>query len=572
MAADLLVSFCNAGSDTEFGLGCVDTRTNRFDMVDLRAIRQTLPYSGITGLCHFGSRIVIGLQGMPRLCGALAFLDQDLQVLEVVKLARARDVHSIVARGDTLIIVSTGTDEVISYTPADGKEHVIYAASQSGIDTVHLNGACIHQGRLLVSMFGPQRPRGVRCGRVVDCDSGEIWLDGLRQPHSVTSAGDFVLVLESATGHLVKFDRQRVLDPWVAYTGYARGLCWVDDRLFVGRSRRRLAFRGDAWSAGSLVSLETDDGMEHMQTALLVRDPNGENSALRLTYSANEIYDLLPLRRAPAPALLPAAWVRAYACLNAKKTAEVETILQSEPLAERLPGRLLAEARLALQDGAGAQRALAQISSPADQDFTLLRLASKAHALQSEFAAAAATARQAYALAPNDDEVAALLPKRLVEAGQPAAAIAVLHEVTGAIPSDRHWLALSRLLMLAQSDDLALQAAANAMECAPLNALTLLQYARVLKKLNRPAEQLDALELAVEVEPSSQRAQSELTALLSRMGELDRALIAATRALRLAPTDQRLQQRRQALLDRRDQKNVRAQQGRQAMTNKDASP
>lgn len=543
MQADLLVSQIFTGAGRDFGLACVDSRSGETSIVDLRGIRPRFPYFGMTGLARFGEGYVVGLQGYVLWKGGLAFLDRDLRLLDVVKLQRVRDIHSIVALDDSLYIVSTGTDEIVCYTPADGSERVVFAATTAGTDTVHMNGLCMHQGRLVASMFGPKRERVLRSGRVIDVGSGEVLLEGLRQPHSISSCGDYMLVLDSLTGQLVKFNAGKSIEDWVVSSGYARGLCWSDGRLIIGRSRRRQSVGGTRWSVSTTLSLLNAHGGEHAQGGLLIRDFGGENAGIRFPWGPCEIYDVLPLDHAPAFEPLPGPWVRAWGAFNRQDYAETERILSNVRSRDPLPLQLLADAKVFQGDYAGALETIASAPNAAKTDAFLLQGKAAAKAELGQPAEAVAAAEEAHALLPESEDISMLLARCYMGAERPADAVRMMERVVDGLVDHRHCKQLSILYARTGDNELALSFSERAIANGRDDARALLHHARLLRGRARTDEARAALQLALEVEPQNAECHVELANMLVAAGDLPGAVAAMERAFALRPENAQLKVR-----------------------------
>jgi hypothetical protein len=109
-----------------------------------------------------------------------------------------RDVHSILADGEAMYAVSTGTDELLRLgLDADGgvsSEEIVWRPdSGERADRHHLNDVAVVGGQLLVSGFGP-RPgpkawEDARDGFVQSVDDGSVVLGPLYHPHSICDLG-----------------------------------------------------------------------------------------------------------------------------------------------------------------------------------------------------------------------------------------------------------------------------------------------------------------------------------------------------------------------------------------------
>ncbi|NLA67042.1 MAG: glycosyltransferase [Gammaproteobacteria bacterium] len=146
-------------------------------------------------------------------------------------------------------------------------------------DSIHLNSIAMHRGRLLVSVFGDfATHRGYKgltrgAGRVLDLETSEVVVDGLSQPHSLTSDGDLLWLCDSEAHAIRAFDGAREV---VAHDvgGYARGLLLAGDVVHVGLSRPR----GEDAAGGA---------------TLLVLDRATLRELERIPVGAGEIYDII---------------------------------------------------------------------------------------------------------------------------------------------------------------------------------------------------------------------------------------------------------------------------------------
>lgn len=111
-------------------------------------------------------------------------------------------------------------------------------------DAMHLNSLCLHEGRLLASAFGRfTKHRGYKgftrkAGIVLDVESGETILEGLSQPHSLTSAPNGLYYCDSELNDVV-FKRSDGKENRATLPGYTRGLCLGERHLYVGLSCTR---------------------------------------------------------------------------------------------------------------------------------------------------------------------------------------------------------------------------------------------------------------------------------------------------------------------------------------------
>jgi hypothetical protein len=290
----LLLSIQNVASDPRPScLLHLDVLTNRKQWVDVGL--GTLLASGL-GI-HADDRHVY------HICIAnsdfstyLTVLDrQSLQVVYVQPLPEVVDGHSVVRLGDELIVVSTGTDEILSYE-LDGIKprcwRVVWSPTDSGDDTHHLNSLTIADGELLCSAFGPKEDDSwatVKNGYVRNLASDSVVLSGLRQPHSATWHAEQLFVCNSLEGSV------NTVDGVLTYMyGYTRGLAFSSDgTMYMGTSlsRRPLEMTDDA-----VFRNPSDPGDLHGQCAVTqMAHGAGHRLEIGIAPFGSEIYDIVVL-------------------------------------------------------------------------------------------------------------------------------------------------------------------------------------------------------------------------------------------------------------------------------------
>lgn len=287
----LLVSLCNVRKPSTPALLAVDTDLTRVAQVP----ESTLFGIGATGLA-ISDRFIFAVTQVSigdhrARSGLITFDRASLKVVSHYQFERGVDVHSLHLSGETLYAVSTGTDEVLRLmlsgaSVTDEKVHWRPADWASPTDARHLNSITSHGGQLLVSGFGTglkhehawqPEPKGF----IQDIESGAVMSAGLTQPHSILSIDDSLLLCESGRT-LVRCLCGTVSGP---LPGYTRGLCYFEDRVYVGTSGHRKA----APSADS-ATLQGRCTISSLDPASLAID-----RTLDLSGYAEEIYDLLPL-------------------------------------------------------------------------------------------------------------------------------------------------------------------------------------------------------------------------------------------------------------------------------------
>lgn len=539
LTADVLVSFCNVSPlYSAFALARANLETGQIQALDLRAASRAARFTGITGLCWAGDKVVAALQGFE---SRLLFLDPDLNVLEVVSLKRIRDIHSIIFHGSELLVASSGTDEVVAYGLNDGRERVLYAAAPGGLDTVHLNSLCMHKGRLIACMHGPHRSSSPRLGRVVDTETGEVVIDGLRQPHSLVSTGDALLVLESGTGRLWRLPDQAPLADLGHFAGYVRGLCKVDESIVVGRSApRRWSRSRDTRVPGGVGFTSGEGSGDQNRAAMFVRDHDGGGRAFDLSGLTLEIYDILPTTAVAAATAAPETLIAACRQLRCDEPQRAEVLLTEAGDRDPVRARLLGEARLKAGNLAGAEAALREAGPDGAADIETSRLLASVLRLLRRFEEAAEIMRTACEQCPGDSGLWAQYGACLSGAGRLDEAAASLRRALALNPiSAGHHIKLSELLARKRDFSGALQAAERAVALSPHDASFVCQKGRIIRQMGLWPEARRWLHKAVELDPSSAAAQFEFGLVLRALGEPVAAAEAFARASRLQPASAR---------------------------------
>jgi hypothetical protein len=239
----VVVTFCNAVASPESLFAIVDLSTG-----DLREIPFGYEFSdhGATGLAWLpDGTLLLGLPGSCR----LTRLSADLTLLGHYSDDALDDIHSIAVRGDSLFAVATSKDSVLEYrVGADAFEPVTtHKLTDAGSDTVHVNSVCIHQNRVLVSVFGDNwrdHPVGSPIGAVIDLEDRRVVTASLSHPHTLVSDGDNLYVLGSFSGTAEKVHPDGRRSLCAKYPGYLRGLSFFEGGALVGVSGRRKRSRG----------------------------------------------------------------------------------------------------------------------------------------------------------------------------------------------------------------------------------------------------------------------------------------------------------------------------------------
>lgn len=197
------------------------------------------------------------------------------------------DLHDVAWRGGRTYVVATARNAVLELD--EGLRESRRWALRGERDSAHVNSICFHDGRLLASRFGRfDTHRGYKgatagAGEVYDVESGEVLVDGLSQPHSLLSQDGALWLCDSEARRIVAWRgpgqplQVRELD------GYARGLAFGRDRIYVGLSRSRNA---------------PEAGPERARIVVLDRSTLEVLGTVALP--ADEVYDIVPVDGDPA--------------------------------------------------------------------------------------------------------------------------------------------------------------------------------------------------------------------------------------------------------------------------------
>jgi hypothetical protein len=198
--------------------------------------------TGLTGLVWHTGQLYVAVQNNHK--ARVLVLDRRLCPAGTITDQRFVDLHSLTAVPDGLLIVATGDGSVLHYRFSD---HAIETLCTVGKE-VHLNSVCRHGDDLLVccQSLAPivSLPDGAapRAGGVFSVTERRVLVDGLAFPHSVMISNDGFIVLDSGRSRVLRFDRSGILQEQVL-EGFLRGICLLDDRLFVSSGPQRLVSR-----------------------------------------------------------------------------------------------------------------------------------------------------------------------------------------------------------------------------------------------------------------------------------------------------------------------------------------
>lgn len=307
-----------------------------------------LDSSSCTGLDVRGDSVLRGLQ--PRalsLTGNRSWsLGGDATLFD--------DIHDVLFDGDGCYVVGTTGNEVVRFDEA-GRETGRWAFSEQR-DSWHLNCLARWNGTIVFSAFGTfDTTRGYKgathgSGFVQDLFSGQRYIGGLSQPHSLVPHGQNLLVANSERKEVREYAPDGTLLRTTVLDGYTRGICIVGDLLYVGLSCSR--------------NIE-DDSLPFATVVALDMTTWTEKGRVRL--NAREIYSIISLSDT-------GVLLRALGPLSESIVDRLTSLLQeSQGLAIRLEQRVIdCDAQLQDKDRVWADR-VEQVA--ADYDVEIQRVA-----------------------------------------------------------------------------------------------------------------------------------------------------------------------------------------------------
>ncbi len=301
---EILVSFCNLRSlPGRHALGLLNSNTMNFRMIKLP---PEIPKSiGMMGLAQSSRHVFVGLQvsGGTKSAfsppGLLVFDRKDFTLVNHYVFKEVRDIHSLCLSQDehNLYVVSTGTDEVIILKlngAAVLEERIFWRPEGQNYrqDINHIN--CIYEweGDLVVSGFGEKSEKeewnSARSGFISNISQNKIIVSGIEHPHSFVDLNGRLAYCESKKRQVCILNEECIAN----LSGYSRGLCYTDDKLFIGTSASR-KFSKSTRKMNRPMGLGSDGGACTV-SRFSTKDFKIEKTVSLKNYS-EEIYDLLPV-------------------------------------------------------------------------------------------------------------------------------------------------------------------------------------------------------------------------------------------------------------------------------------
>jgi hypothetical protein len=227
----------------------------------------------------------------------LTFDRRDFALLSAYSFRLAIDVHSLCWYNDRLMVVSSGTDEVLELAISAGEvraETVYWRVDSEGArhDHHHLSGICAAPEGLIVCGFGKKRTQlwsSATDGFLFDLNRGSRIVSKLYQPHTVTALSSSIVYCESR-----KMTVRRCYGAGSqTLPGYTRGVCQSGSYMFVATSAGRKQSR----STGQLIENLAESASPCREITISRLDPDtlAILSSTAFGSEGEEVYDLLPI-------------------------------------------------------------------------------------------------------------------------------------------------------------------------------------------------------------------------------------------------------------------------------------
>lgn len=211
---------------------------------------------------------------------------QSLWILEDNKCgsektdASLHDIHDVLTFQEHHYVVATTNNEIVKFD-LQGVEMQRWSYPGEK-DSRHINCLAIWNNRLIFSAFGDfhehrgYKGKTCRAGYVQDLLTGEKIITDLSQPHSLAEFGENLILASSEDNEIREFNHSGKLVRSKKLEGYPRGICIVDDIIYVGLSRSRNIVENGINSA-----------------ILLALDASELTELGRLELPCNEIYSVI---------------------------------------------------------------------------------------------------------------------------------------------------------------------------------------------------------------------------------------------------------------------------------------
>lgn len=291
--SSLLISFCNFNGARPSGLLYYQLSTGTAQWVTLGHPAGVLVYSG-TGIGQT-IRYIFHVY-LANSQTYISILDKQDHLRPVVnqQLLEVSDPHSIAVSAEQVFVVSTGTDEVLSYQwSLTALEHptVLWNASDTGIDLHHVNSVALTPDKLVCSAFGPRSAEkwsSAQKGYIFSISDNKVIKDDIYHPHSTSYFLQKVWYCESSLSSVHNLDGLVCKIP-----GYLRGLASLDENtLLIGSSVGRHNLRNP-----NVTNLPSDTGPAAGTCAVTAYNIKEKTVEFQIEFGeyGQEIYDIAVL-------------------------------------------------------------------------------------------------------------------------------------------------------------------------------------------------------------------------------------------------------------------------------------
>lgn len=189
----VLISFCNIPSLTTSPVLCMRIPKKRDEPISYAPITLGFPEltTTATGLANGQGKVFVLFNSQAKYFVAV-LRESDLSPLFYQALPEVKDGHSILIVKDRIYVVSTGTDEIISYLILDNtlsEPCVFWKASNAKSDTQHVNFIIELEGYIYISASGLKtgKFRASAQNGYVHNNTRDIRIkDGINHPHSLS--------------------------------------------------------------------------------------------------------------------------------------------------------------------------------------------------------------------------------------------------------------------------------------------------------------------------------------------------------------------------------------------------
>jgi len=233
MSHFLLVTLCNNPLNSSAQTICLEIPAD----FNCAQIKSAPIYSGfdklinsITGISQDSKYLYLLSPGQTT---QLSILDkQTLSSVSCQELPEVHDAHSILAYNGKLYVVSTGTDEIITYDIKDQSAinpKIFWKIESSNKDTNHINSINNIKGDFYITAFGPKAAKlhsSARNGYILNISKGTKIKKNIYHPHTLSVRNGTMYYCESSRKYFCS-----LTEDLLALNGYARGIAWINDHI-----------------------------------------------------------------------------------------------------------------------------------------------------------------------------------------------------------------------------------------------------------------------------------------------------------------------------------------------------